>query len=570
MKDIINKGRMLSLVVYAFYGVAIIAGIFMDKGGVDSFSIATIFYWVVTFGILMGMRISELRHSFAYNVMYTLSLSIFAISLQLTFTSIFIVFIVFAITWLSVITFLDKMCFHITIIVQALCVVFLVAIPRQYSGLADFNITSLVFSFVGFIVADLVGNIIIDMLLTLDEETVEKERSLDDMLEIVETKNREARKLTDAKTNFLSNMSHELRTPLNAVIGFDEMILRSTDDPEIVEYAKDIKASGSMMLSLVNDILDLSKIESNKMTIVPVDFDIEDMIKDISNMIEPKMRDKKLEFILNFSPEVKGCYRGDDVRLKQVLVNILSNAAKYTREGSVTFTISGSRDDKEGTLHFSVKDTGIGIKPEDLSKLNRKFVRIDEEKNRNIEGTGLGISIVSNFLMLMGSTLCVDSVYGEGSDFYFDITLPVVSTIAKSAVDTKITHEIFVAEDMDVLVVDDTAVNLRVIKALLKRNKINVDTADSGKEAIEKASARKYDVIFLDRMMPEMDGVETLHNMKAIENFVNATTPVVALTADAVGDARKNYLELGFDDYIAKPIVAAELENILRRFHTGK
>lgn len=570
MKDIINKGRMLSLVVYAFYGVAIIAGIFMDKGGVDSFSIATIFYWVVTFGILMGMRISELRHSFAYNVMYTLSLSIFAVSLQLTFTSIFIVFIIFAITWLSVITFLDKMCFHITIIVQALCVVFLVAIPRQYSGLADFNITSLLFSFVGFIVADLVGNIIIDMLLSLDEETVEKERSLDDMLEIVETKNREARKLTDAKTNFLSNMSHELRTPLNAVIGFDEMILRSTDDPEIVEYAKDIKASGSMMLSLVNDILDLSKIESNKMTIVPMDFDIEDMIKDISNMIEPKMRDKKLEFILDFSPEVKGCYRGDDVRLKQVLVNILSNAAKYTREGSVTFTISGSRDDKEGTLHFSVKDTGIGIKPEDLSKLNRKFVRIDEEKNRNIEGTGLGISIVSSFLKLMGSTLCVDSVYGEGSDFYFDITLPVVSAIKKSEDDKSITHEVFVADDMDVLVVDDTAVNLRVIKALLRRNKINVDTADSGKEAIEKASVKKYDVIFLDRMMPEMDGIETLHNMKAIENFVNATTPVVALTADAVGDARKNYMEFGFDDYIAKPIVAAELENILRRFHTGK
>lgn len=568
MTDIVKKGQTLSIVVYALYGIALIAGVVLDKSGWDSFASAAVFFWSVTLITMIAIRISNLRHSSAYKMLYVLSVSVFAISMQLCFTSIFVVFIIYAILWLTVITFLDRMCFRFTIFVQACCILFLVLIPREYSGLADFNITSWLFSCLGFLMADWVGNIIIGILIQSNEESLEHDRSLDDLLEIVEFKHQEAIQATMAKSNFLSNMSHELRTPLNAVIGLDEMILREVQEQEIYEYARDIKASGDMMLSLVNDILDLSKIESGKMTLVPIDFNMKDVVKGIVNMIGPKMKAKGLEFKMNIDPSLLAGYHGDDVRLKQILVNLLNNAAKYTQEGSVVFTISGTRGDENSQLHFSVKDTGMGIKEEDLSKLNKKFVRIDEEKNRNIEGTGLGITIVNGFLNLMNSELHVDSKYGEGSDFYFDVTLPSVVLVENKTdkAGGEKAEDVFMAEDMEILVVDDTVINLKVITSLLKRNKVKVDTAESGAQAIEKAVLKKYDVIFLDKMMPVMDGIETLHKMKEIENFINADTPVVALTADAVEGAQQAYIDMGFDDYLAKPIEPVKLENTLKRY----
>lgn len=568
MTDIVKKGQVLSIVVYALYGLSVIFGVALDKDGWDSFATAAVFFWSVTLITMVALRMSNLRHSFAYKALYIMSVCVYAILMQLCFTSIFVVFVVFAILWLTVITFLDKKCFRFTIFVQALCILFLVLIPREYSGLVDFNITSWIFSCVGFLMADWVGNIIIGILLHYDEETQEHDRSLDDLLEIVELKHREAVQATMAKSNFLSNMSHELRTPLNAIIGLDEMILRETQDEGTYEYARDIKTSGKMMLSLVNDILDLSKVESNKMTLVPVDFDLKDVIKDIVNMIGPKMKGKGLKFEMNIEPSLKACYHGDDVRLKQILVNLLNNAAKYTQEGSVTLSILGTRGDNDSRIHFSVKDTGMGIREEDLSKLNKKFVRIDEEKNRNIEGTGLGITIVNAFLNLMGSELHVASKYGEGSDFYFDIILPNADPIEKKddKAEAEKNRPVFVAEDMEILVVDDTPINLKVIASLLKRNKVKVDTAESGEQAIEKAVLKKYDVVFLDRMMPGMDGVETLNRMKAIENFVNADTPIIALTADALEGAYETYIGLGFDDYLAKPIEPVKLEDTLKKY----
>lgn len=568
MTDIIKKGQVLSIIVYALYGIGAILGVCLDKGGWDSFAAAMVFFWAVTLVTLTAIRMSTLRHSFAYKALYILSVCVFAISMQLCFTSIFVVFIIDAILWLTVITFLDKRSFRFTIFVQACCILFLVLIPREYSGLQDFNITSWLFSCIGFLVADWVGNIIIGILIEYDEETQEHDRSLDDLLEIVELKHRDAVQATAAKSNFLSNMSHELRTPLNAVIGLDEMILRETQDVGIYEYARDIKASGDMMLSLVNDILDLSKIESNKMTLVTVDFDMKDIVKDIVNMISPKMKEKGLEFNVEADPSLLAGYRGSDVRLKQILVNILNNAAKYTPEGSVTFSISGTRGKAESKLHFSVKDTGMGIKEEDLSKLNKQFVRIDEERNRNIEGTGLGITIVNGLLNLMNSELHVESKYGEGSNFYFDITLPNVDSVENKDgnVASRINEEVFTDKDMEILVVDDNSVNLKVISSLLKRNEVKVDTAESGEEAIEKAVSKKYDIIFLDKMMPVMDGVETLGKMKQIENFVNADTPIIALTADATDGARQIYIGLGFDDYLMKPIEPIKLENTLKKY----
>ena len=567
MKDIINKGQVMSILVYALYGISIFVGILYSDNKFNSYAIASIFFWAFSMVTMIAMRLSQLRHSMAYKMLYILSVCIFAVSTQTCFHSIYVVFIMYAILWLTVITFLDKKIFHFTIFVQAVCMLFLTLIPKEISGLTDFTMEGLIFSVLGFLVADWVSINIINVLLQLDEETQEHDRSLDDLLDIVEAKHYEATQATMAKSNFLSNMSHELRTPLNAVIGLNEMVLRETEDIGVIGYSQDIKAAGNMMLSLVNDILDLSKIESNKMTLVPVDFDMRDMVKDIVNMIAPKMKDKGLEFSIKIEPSLMACYHGDDVRLKQVLVNLLNNAAKYTKEGSVTFSVSGVRDEKKSQLHFSVKDTGMGIKPEDLAKLNKKFVRIDEEKNRNIEGTGLGITIVNGFLNLMGTELKVDSEYGKGSDFFFDVTLPNVASIDKDIQKkSESDDEQFIAEDMRILVVDDTPLNLKVFVSLLKKNKVKVDTAESGLLAIEMSTKQKYDVIFLDRMMPEMDGVETLNKMREIDNFINTDTPIIALTADAVAGARQAYLDIGFNDYLAKPIVPKDLENMLRKY----
>ena len=565
MKDIINKGQIISIFTYLLYGIAIIIGLSIRARSFDYYALATVIYWSVTLVILLFLRLSDLRHSRVCYFVYIVFVCVFGFLLQICFKSIFIIFIVYAILWLTIITYLDKSCFHFTVILQFICMAVLKSIPQELSGFMDYDMRAFIFSGVGFIVADWVSINIINILLQLDEETQEHNRSLDDLLEVVEVKHREATQATMAKSNFLSNMSHELRTPLNAIIGLNELVLRESDDPNVLDYSNDIKTSGTMMLSLVNDILDLSKIESNKMNIVAVDFDMRNVIKDVVKMIGPKMKDKGLDFIMDIDQSLIGCYHGDDVRIKQILVNILNNAAKYTKEGSVTLSIKGNRNDKEAYLSFSIKDTGMGIKEEDLQKLNKKFVRIDEEKNRYTEGTGLGISIVNGFLKLMNSELKVSSVYGEGSDFYFDIVLPCVDSIAstKSKVSS---DEYFVDENMKILVTDDTELNLKVFVSLLKRNKIQVDTATSGFIAIEKSMQKKYDIIFLDRMMPEMDGIETLKKMKEIEGFINENTPIIALTADAVSGARKTYMDMGFDDYIAKPIVPLQLEELVKKY----
>ncbi len=420
--------------------------------------------------------------------------------------------------------------------------------------------------FAGLILVDWVGCNIIGILQRLDEETLEYERSLDDLLAIVELKHAEAIKATEAKSSFLSNMSHELRTPLNSIIGMNEMVLREEQNEQVLEYSRDIKSSGEMMLSLVNDILDISKIESGKMNLVPVDFNLKNLIRDISNMIEPKMKDKGLSFIMNVDEKLMGFYYADNIRLKQILVNLLNNAAKYTEKGTVTLTVTGDKKNDSTDFHFSVKDTGMGIREEDLAKLNQKFVRIDEKRNRNIEGTGLGITIVNSFLGLMNSNLKVESEYGKGSDFFFDVSIPFGKEIAEETAEEKGADGKFEAPGMKILVIDDTRQNLRVISALLKKTKVEVDTAGSGEEGISKATDKKYDLIFLDRMMPVMDGVETLGKMREISDFINEKTPIVALTADAVAGAKQTYINLGFDDYLSKPVLPVDLENMLRKY----
>lgn len=395
----------------------------------------------------------------------------------------------------------------------------------------------------------------------------EKEESLVDARNEAEASNR-------SKSIFLSNMSHEIRTPINAILGLDTMILRESKEEDIRNYALDIRNSGQTLLSLINDILDLSKIESGKMELVEGEYDFASVIHDVMNMISIKAEQKHLALNLKLDENLPSRLYGDDVRIRQILINIMNNAVKYTEEGSVTLSISGEKNEQEVLLHFSVKDTGIGIKEEDMHKLFGKYDRIEEKRNKNIEGTGLGMSITAAFLALMNSELKVNSVYGKGSEFYFDIKQKILNAEPIGELESRITNKIdekdlklsFTAPDAHILVVDDNAMNRKVFMGLLKKTKLKIDEAESGKECINLCRNNKYDIVFLDHMMPEMDGVETLKHMKGLEEFVNADTPMIVLTANAISGAKEEYLKAGFNDYLTKPINPEKLEKMIVRY----
>ncbi len=384
----------------------------------------------------------------------------------------------------------------------------------------------------------------------------------------------------EAKTSFLSNMSHEIRTPINAILGMNEMIMRecSEADTDIRMYSQNIKTAGSTLLGIVNDILDFSKIEEGKLEIIPVDYDLSSVMNDLVNMIKTKLDDKGLFLKLDFQKSIPRMLHGDEIRIKQIITNILSNAAKYTEKGSVTFSVSYEKaeDDPNAIfLHVSVKDTGIGIKPEDIEKLFSRFERIEEKRNRSIEGTGLGMNITKMLLEMMGSSLEVESTYGEGSKFSFSLRQEVVkwdpigdyeTTWKQSIISMSAYREKLVAPEAEILVVDDNSLNLMVFASLLKQTGIMIDKAVSGDDGIAYALKKHYDMIFLDHMMPEKDGIETLHELKANPLGLNLGTPCICLTANAISGAREEYLEAGFNDYLTKPINTEELENMLIRY----
>ncbi len=381
-----------------------------------------------------------------------------------------------------------------------------------------------------------------------------------------------------AKGHFLAQMSHEIRTPINAVLGMNELILRETDDDNIREYSTNLEISGKTLLSLINDILDFSKIEDGKLEIIAVKYNVSAIVNDLVNSIIERAKAKNLELVVNIDDKIPSELFGDEIRIKQVIMNILTNAVKYTEKGSVTLSMSYDKAGEEGTdiiLHVSIKDTGIGIKPEDMKKLFSEFERIEEDRNRNIEGTGLGMAITKSLLEMMGTSLKVESVYGEGSNFYFDLKQPVVNwepvgdykkmyqNIVKVRNEYK---EQFTAPDAKVLVVDDNSMNIKVFTGLVKKTKIKVDSAESGDEGLALMKENKYDIIFLDHMMPNKDGIETLKELKEDEGNINMDTPVLCLTANAISGAREEYMAAGFTDYLTKPIKPKELEDTLMKY----
>ncbi|MCH5249149.1 MAG: response regulator [Lachnospiraceae bacterium] len=386
----------------------------------------------------------------------------------------------------------------------------------------------------------------------------------------------EAIMANEAKSLFLSNMSHEIRTPINAVLGMNEMILRECTDEQLLTYADNIRSSGKTLLFLINDILDMSKIESGKMEIVRVEYETAALIMDLWNVIFLRAQQKDLSIKFSLDETLPKMIYGDDVRIKQIVTNLLTNAVKYTPQGGIEMHMAYERHgDQQISLIISVKDTGMGIKKEDMGKLFESFQRLDEEKNRNIEGTGLGMNITMSLLKLMDGDMKVESEYGKGSTFTVTIPQRIVideptgdfeSIKTRQEQNRALNDQHFEAPDANILVVDDNAMNLTVFKSLLKRTKMNIVTADSGRKCLELVKKEHFNIIFMDHMMPEMDGIETLHEIRKLSDFPNERTPVIVLTANALSGAREGYMKEGFADFLTKPIDGDLLERTVANF----
>ena len=386
---------------------------------------------------------------------------------------------------------------------------------------------------------------------------------------------REIEKLNKAQGRFFSSMSHEIRTPINTIIGLNEMILREDISDEVAQDARNIQSASKLLLSLINDILDMSKIESGRMELVPVVYDIGEMLSELVGMMWIKAQEKGLEFHVDIDPGIPSKLIGDEVRIKQILINLLSNAIKYTGEGSVTLSISyEQKGPGQAVLTYTVADTGIGIKKESIPHLFTTFRRVDEANNRLIEGTGLGLSIVKEFVELMNGEITVNSIYTQGSTFIVRIPQRIVdeSTVGELSMETrhalnarKHYRQSFEAPDANILAVDDNAANLLVVKKLLRDTKVSIDTAASAEEALKKTLEKSYHVIFMDHLMPGMDGIECMHRIREQTGGYNKNSRIIALTANAGSDNKTLYAKEGFDGYLLKPVTGTDLEDELIR-----
>ena len=407
-------------------------------------------------------------------------------------------------------------------------------------------------------------------------ESQEKHALLQQNLRLAEAEKNVAVLANEAKARFLANMSHEIRTPINSIIGMNELILRENKDRTIAEYAQNIYTSSKMLLGLVNDVLDFSKIDSGQLELVERKYHTASVIVDEINLLKERAKNKNLEILLDIDKTLPSELCGDELRIKQIITNLLTNAVKYTEKGSITLQVKYRKTigDKIN-LMISVIDTGIGIKQEDLEKLFESFTRLDEKNNRSIEGTGLGLNITKQLTMLMKGTIQVESEYQNGSAFHVEIPQEIMNATpigdlnesfekAQKSKQEKKTY--FIAPEAKVLVVDDNKMNLEVVKGILKRSQVQVDLAKSGFECLTKTKEKQYDLILMDHMMPGLDGVETLKALQEEAENPNRNTVVIALTANAISGCRQMYLEHGFTDYLSKPIEAWRLEEMLMEY----
>jgi len=389
----------------------------------------------------------------------------------------------------------------------------------------------------------------------------------------------EAIEANKAKSTFLAHMSHEIRTPIHAIIGMDEMILRECNDLQILNYANNIKEASKNLLSLINDILDFTKIESGKLELVPVRYDLGSILNDLYNMVQFKVKDKGLHLSIDVNPDIPSSLIGDEVRLRQVILNLLTNAIKYTEKGTIELIVDYDMIDSASILlKIKVKDTGMGIRPDEIGTLFEAFRRADELKNKDIEGSGLGLGICQQILALSESKLMVESEYKKGSVFWFEVKQEVrswnhlenITTLFH--LDESYSSDKYIADFTaplaEILIVDDNEMNLLVAKGLLKETQVNIETAKNGKECLEKIKRKRYDIIFLDHLMPQMDGIQTLKEFEVNKGKCK-DTPVIAMTANAISGAKEKYMDLGFSDYIAKPVDGKKLEKMVKKYLSG-
>ncbi len=398
--------------------------------------------------------------------------------------------------------------------------------------------------------------------------------SIGGMLEAEKEKHK-AIAANESKAKFLANMSHEIRTPINAIIGMNEMIMRESEDENALKYAENIKNASSLLMGIINDILDYTKMDSGKLRLIEDNYNLLSMLNDATLGISERAEHKNLKFITNFDKELPSVLRGDEIRIKQILNNLLTNAVKYTSEGKITFSAKGIYDNNTFLLVLSVSDTGCGIRKEDLKHLFNSFERLDIKKHRNIEGTGLGMSITKQLTELMKGDVYVESEYGKGSSFTVTIPQQIIDITPIAESQTEIEEivpqndentDYLRAPEAKVLAVDDNELNLEILEALLERSEVQLTLASGGSECIELTKKEKYDLILMDHMMPEPNGIETFNIIRSDTTNPNYKTPVVVVTANAGIDVEAEYMSIGFSDYIAKPIDVNKLESVLAKY----
>ena len=476
------------------------------------------------------------------------------------------IWILYAILYVSVLMIgpIKKVFYGLIVIVMVVCYYVSFKYPERIQSYPD-NVEH-VYSLVSIVLIGVAIGIIVDYMVNLYQR--QRIQSHSQMQEI--------KALSDSQNQFFSSMSHEIRTPINTIIGLNEMILRENISDEVAEDAANIRAAGKMLLSLINDILDMSKLESGQMVIADESYHPGDMLSDIVGMLWIRAKEKNLDFNITVAHDIPDELSGDEVRIKQILINVLNNAIKYTKEGSVKLSVQCEKlDDNKVNMIYTIEDTGIGIKKEDIPYLFTAFKRVDETQTRHIEGTGLGLSIVKRFTELMGGKVTVNSIYTVGTTFIVEIPQKVISdknigevNLEHSKNVEKLSHykSRFEAPNAKVLLVDDNASNIMVESKLLRDTKVQIDTASSGAEALEKTLAKEYNLIFMDHLMPEMDGIECFKAIRSQVGGMNRNTHVVILTANADEEHKILFEKEGFDAYLAKPVSGEELENTVYRF----
>ena len=575
MSQDFSNGRAVVNFLYTFLALCLIGGVIFKQDILLAVRIAIILSQLVCEGLLLFTgRNQEGRKQWLYRRFQILACLVQAYGLCMVFGSWSIINYVM-LQSLAVLAYLDyKLCYFQFF---STCILVIVAKLLSLPGIhEDLSVGRIAFSLGGLAVMEWLAVNIAKSFAFRERDNMEKERSLDDLLKVVEVKCDEAMQATKSKSDFLSSMSHEIRTPINAILGMNEMILRESKEEEITGYAVNVEQSGKMLLSIINEILDLSKIESGKMEIVPVEYKLSSVLNDALNMVKGRAEEKGLALKLEADSETPDTLFGDEIRIRQILTNILTNGVKYTNEGSVTLAVDFEKTEKDHImLNVQVKDTGIGIKEEDQADLFVAFQRLEQVNNRHIEGTGLGLPITAHLVEMMQGSIGVDSVYGEGSCFTVQIPQKVVSyepmgdvkqKFQDSTQERKSYHRSFIAPEATILIVDDNEMNRKVAKALLKDTLVQVTLCESGQSCLNLLKEQMFDLILLDHMMPVMDGIETLKHIKEMENLDCRSIPVIALTANAISGVRSMYLEAGFDDYLSKPIIGSDLEALLCKY----